>query len=113
MSVEAKQVMLKKLENELHTVHTELHADNELNLSSVKTRMGKTTIEIENISKRIKDKVLFFLNICKLTVFPWNLRLLISLIKSLKLTSTRSSQVPSMNATLPTLFIKYMRRLTR
>ena len=49
----------KKLENELHTVHTELHADNELNLSSVKTRMGKTTIEIENISKRIKDKVLF------------------------------------------------------
>lgn len=49
----------KKLENELHTVHNELHADNELNLSSVKTRMGKTTIEIENISKRIKDKVLF------------------------------------------------------
>ena len=49
----------KKLENELHTVHSELHADNDLNLSSVKTRMGKTTIEIENISKRIKDKVLF------------------------------------------------------
>ena len=49
----------KKLENELHAVHSELHADNDLNLSSVKTRMGKTTIEIENISKRIKDKVLF------------------------------------------------------
>lgn len=49
----------KKLENELHIVHSELHADNDLNLSSVKTRMGKTTIEIENISKRIKDKVLF------------------------------------------------------
>lgn len=49
----------KKLEEEVNTVHSELNASNELQLSSIKTRMGKTTIEIENISKSIKGDVLF------------------------------------------------------
>ena len=49
----------KKLEEEVHTIHTELLATKDLELSSVKTRMGKTTIEIENISKSIKGEVLF------------------------------------------------------
>lgn len=49
----------KKLEEEVNTVHSELNANNELQLSSIKTRMGKTTIEIENIQKSIKGEVLF------------------------------------------------------
>ena len=49
----------KKLEEEVNTVHNELNANNELQLSSIKTRMGKTTIEIENIQKSIKGEVLF------------------------------------------------------
>lgn len=49
----------KKLEEEVNTVHNELNANNELELSSIKTRMGKTTIEIENIQKSIKGEVLF------------------------------------------------------
>lgn len=49
----------KKLEEEVNTVHSELNANNELELSSIKTRMGKTTIEIENIQKSIKGEVLF------------------------------------------------------
>ena len=49
----------KKLEEEVNTVHSELNATNELQLSSIKTRMGKTTIEIENIQKSIKGEVLF------------------------------------------------------
>ena len=49
----------KKLEEEVNTIHNELNANNELNLSSIKTRMGKTTIEIENIQKSIKGEVLF------------------------------------------------------
>lgn len=49
----------KKLEKDLNAVKTELHDNTELNLSSVGTRMGRTTIEIDNISKTIKDKVLF------------------------------------------------------
>ena len=49
----------KKLEEEVNTVHNELYANNELQLSSIKTRMGKTTIEIENIQKSIKGEVLF------------------------------------------------------
>lgn len=49
----------KKLEEEVNTVHSELNASNELELSSIKTRMGKTTIEIENIQKSIKGEVLF------------------------------------------------------
>lgn len=47
------------LEKELNVVHNELHNKDELNLSSVKTRMGKTTIEIENIGKSIDGKLLF------------------------------------------------------
>ena len=49
----------KKLEEEVNNVHSELNANNELELSSIKTRMGKTTIEIENIQKSIKGEVLF------------------------------------------------------
>lgn len=49
----------KKLEEEVHQVHNELNANKDLELSSVKTRMGKTTIEIENISKSIKGETLF------------------------------------------------------
>ena len=49
----------KKLEEEVNTVHSELNSNNELELSSIKTRMGKTTIEIENIQKSIKGEVLF------------------------------------------------------
>lgn len=49
----------KKLEEEVHQVHNELNANKDLELSSVKTRMGKTTIEIENISKSIKGENLF------------------------------------------------------
>ena len=49
----------KKLEEEVNTVHSELNANNELELSSIKTRIGKTTIEIENIQKSIKGEVLF------------------------------------------------------
>ena len=49
----------KKLEEEVNTVHSELNANNDLQLSSIKTRMGKTTIEIENIQKSIKGEVLF------------------------------------------------------
>ena len=49
----------KKLEEEVNTVHNELNANNELELSSIKTRIGKTTIEIENIQKSIKGEVLF------------------------------------------------------
>lgn len=49
----------KKLEEEVHTIHTELLASRDLELSSLKTRIGKTTIEIENISKSIKGEVLF------------------------------------------------------
>ncbi len=49
----------KKLEEEVHQVHSELNANKDLELSSVTTRMGKTTIEIENISKSIKGETLF------------------------------------------------------
>lgn len=49
----------KKLEEEVHTLHNELSSNKELDLTSVKTRMGKTTIEIENISKSIKGETLF------------------------------------------------------
>ena len=49
----------KKLEEEVNIIHNELNSNNELNLSSIKTRMGKTTIEIENIQKSIKGEVLF------------------------------------------------------
>lgn len=49
----------KKLEEEVHTIHSELNASKDLELSSVKTRMGKTTIEIENIAKSIKGEMLF------------------------------------------------------
>ena len=48
-----------QLEKEVNQIHNELHNKDELNLSSVKTRMGKTTIEVENISKSIGDRVLF------------------------------------------------------
>ena len=49
----------KKLEEETRAIHAELVSSKELELSSVKTRMGKTTIEIENISKSIKGETLF------------------------------------------------------
>ena len=49
----------KKLEEEVHNIHNELNSIKELDLTSVKTRMGKTTIEIENISKSIKGETLF------------------------------------------------------
>ena len=49
----------KKLEEETRAIHAELVSSKELELSSVKTRMGQTTIEIENISKSIKGETLF------------------------------------------------------
>lgn len=49
----------KKLEEETRAIHAELVSSKELELTSVKTRMGKTTIEIENISKSIKGETLF------------------------------------------------------
>lgn len=49
----------KKLEEETRAIHAELVSSKELELSSVKTRMGKTTIEIENISKSVKGETLF------------------------------------------------------
>lgn len=49
----------KKLEEETHAIRSELNASKELELTSLKTRMGKTTIEIENISKSIKGNTLF------------------------------------------------------
>jgi len=55
----ADEVLFKKLEEETRAIHAELVSSKELELSSVKTRMGKTTIEIENISKSIKGETLF------------------------------------------------------
>lgn len=49
----------KKLEEETRALHAELNSNTDLNLTSVKTRMGKTTIEVENISKSIKGETLF------------------------------------------------------
>ncbi len=49
----------KKLEEEVNIIHNELNSNHDLNLTSLKTRMGKTTIEIENISKSIKGNILF------------------------------------------------------
>lgn len=49
----------KKLEEETRAIHAELVSSKELELTSLKTRMGKTTIDIENISKSIKGETLF------------------------------------------------------
>ena len=49
----------KKLEEETRAIHAELNSSKELELTSIKTRMGKTTIEVENISKSIKGETLF------------------------------------------------------
>ena len=49
----------KKLEEETNAIRSELNATKELELTSLKTRMGKTTIEVENISKSVKGEILF------------------------------------------------------
>lgn len=49
----------KHLEEEVNDVYNLLHNNDELNISSIGTRMGKTTIEVENISKTIEGKTLF------------------------------------------------------
>lgn len=49
----------KHLEEEVNDVYNLLHNNDELNISSIGTRMGKTTIEVENLSKTIAGKTLF------------------------------------------------------
>ena len=49
----------KKLEEETNAIRSELNATKELELTSLKTRIGKTTIEVENISKSVKGEILF------------------------------------------------------
>ena len=49
----------KKLEENVNAIHNELHNNQSLSLSSIDFRMGKTTIEIENISKIINGDTLF------------------------------------------------------
>lgn len=49
----------KKLEENVNAIHNELHNNQSLSLSSIDFRMGKTTIEIENISKTINGETLF------------------------------------------------------
>ncbi len=52
-------VRFKSLEENLSNVKNLLHNNDELKISSVNKRIGKTTIEIDNISKTIDHKVLF------------------------------------------------------
>lgn len=52
-------VRFKTLEDNLSNLKNVLHNNDELKISSVNKRIGKTTIEIENLSKRINDKILF------------------------------------------------------
>lgn len=50
----------KLMTNELDQLTRELNANNEITLGSIKSRMGKKTIIIENLTKTINNKLLFY-----------------------------------------------------
>lgn len=49
----------EELEKTLNEVGNQINYNDKVNLSSIQTRMGKTTIEVSDISKEIDDKTLF------------------------------------------------------
>ncbi len=52
-------IRFKQLEDNLSNIKNVLHNNDELKISSVNKRIGKTTIEIENLSKTINNRTLF------------------------------------------------------
>lgn len=49
----------EELEETLSDVNNQISYNDKINLSSIQTRMGKTTIEIDDISKEIEERMLF------------------------------------------------------